>query len=216
MAIVSEHLSVEELEERYVACSDASASRHFQVIWLLARGHAVSQVSATTAFGERCIEQLLTRYNALGTRRAGRFASPQRRIGDDPEVGAPGEAARSPWRTAARWRAVVEPQGRELDGGRTRLGLGCATARLGSVEGDRLVDPGAASEEPPVGDAGRSGGVQKKLADALAEKAAKHPGKTVEVFAADERRIAGRASIRKSRSGSCSRAFSLASFMIAG
>ena len=66
MAIVSEHLSVEELEERYVACSDASASRHFQVIWLLARGHTVSQVSATTAFGERWIEQLLTRYNAEG------------------------------------------------------------------------------------------------------------------------------------------------------
>jgi hypothetical protein len=29
----------------------------------LARGHTVSQVSATTAFGERWIEQLLARYN---------------------------------------------------------------------------------------------------------------------------------------------------------
>jgi transposase len=36
------------------------------VIWLLARGHTVSQVSATTAFGERWIEQLLARYNAEG------------------------------------------------------------------------------------------------------------------------------------------------------
>jgi hypothetical protein len=34
--------------------------------WLLARGHTVSQVSATTAFGERWIEQLLARYNAEG------------------------------------------------------------------------------------------------------------------------------------------------------
>src|SRR4029077_9952792 len=66
MATVCDHLSVEELEERYVACSDATASRHFQVIWLLARGHTVSQVSATTAFGERWIEQLLARYHAEG------------------------------------------------------------------------------------------------------------------------------------------------------
>ena len=66
MATVGDHLSVEELEERFVGCEDATASRHFQVIWLLARGHTVSQVSATTAFGERWIEQLLARYNAEG------------------------------------------------------------------------------------------------------------------------------------------------------
>jgi transposase len=66
MATVGKHLSVEELEERYVGCQDATAARHFQAIWLLARGHTVSQVSATTAFGERWIEQLLARYNAEG------------------------------------------------------------------------------------------------------------------------------------------------------
>jgi transposase len=57
---------VEELEERYVGCGDITASRHFQAIWLLARGHTISQVAATTAFGERWIEQLLARYNAEG------------------------------------------------------------------------------------------------------------------------------------------------------
>lgn len=66
MAKVYEHLSVNALEDRYVACGDATASRHFQAIWLLARGHTVSEVSATTAFGERWIEQLLARYNAEG------------------------------------------------------------------------------------------------------------------------------------------------------
>ena len=66
MATVNGHLSVDQLEDRYVACSDATAARHFQTIWLLARGHTVSQVSATTAFGERWIEQLLARYNAEG------------------------------------------------------------------------------------------------------------------------------------------------------
>jgi hypothetical protein len=44
----------------------ATASRHFQVIWLLERGHTISQVSEATAFGERWIEQLLARYNAEG------------------------------------------------------------------------------------------------------------------------------------------------------
>jgi len=64
--MVCDHLSVEELEERYVGCQDATAARHFQVIWLLAQGHTISQVSATTAFGERWIEQLLARYNGEG------------------------------------------------------------------------------------------------------------------------------------------------------
>jgi transposase len=66
MATVNAHLSVQELEEFYVTSGDVTASRHFQVIWLLARGHTISQVSATTAFGERWIEQLLARYNADG------------------------------------------------------------------------------------------------------------------------------------------------------
>ena len=32
MATVWDHLSVEVLEERFVGCEDATASRHFQVI----------------------------------------------------------------------------------------------------------------------------------------------------------------------------------------
>src|ERR1019366_6853514 len=44
------HLSVEELDERYVRCQDTTASWHFQVVWLLTRGHNVSQVSEATAF----------------------------------------------------------------------------------------------------------------------------------------------------------------------
>ena len=66
MATVCEHLSVEKLEERYLGCRNATASRHFQAIFLLALAHAISQVSATTAYGWRWIEQLLARYNAEG------------------------------------------------------------------------------------------------------------------------------------------------------
>lgn len=60
------HLSEAELEAEYVACSDVRRSRHLQAIRLLAKGHSVSEVSTITAYGERWIEQLRARYNALG------------------------------------------------------------------------------------------------------------------------------------------------------
>src|SRR6202045_501758 len=91
MATVCDHLSVEELEERFVGCQDATASRHFQVIWLLARGHTVSQVSATTAYGERWIEQLLARYNNEGPRALGDL---RRRNGATATILKPGLLAR--------------------------------------------------------------------------------------------------------------------------
>ena len=66
MAHVADHLSIEDLEERYRSCADACAARHYQTIWLLAQGHTVPEVAATTAFVPRWIEELLARYNALG------------------------------------------------------------------------------------------------------------------------------------------------------
>jgi transposase len=84
---------------------------------------------------------------------------------------------------------VVEPQGCELDGWRTWFGIDCAAAWVGSIEGDRLVDPEATPKEPEIGHTRRSDSVQKKLSDALAEEAAKHPGTPIEVFATDEHRI---------------------------
>jgi transposase len=76
MARVADHLSAAELEERYRSCADVTEARHVQVIWLLAQGHAIAQVAATTAFGARWVERLLARYNehgprALGDRRRG-------------------------------------------------------------------------------------------------------------------------------------------------
>jgi transposase len=66
MAHVADHLSVAALEERYEACEDATSSRHFQAIWLLAKGHSTGEVAAMTSFGQRWIEQLVERYNAHG------------------------------------------------------------------------------------------------------------------------------------------------------
>jgi len=66
MAWVAEHLSVAELDARYEACADVTSSRHFQTIFLLAKGHSTREVAEITSFGQRWIEQLLERYNAFG------------------------------------------------------------------------------------------------------------------------------------------------------
>jgi len=66
MAHVAAHLSIEELEGRLRAASDPRSVRHFQTIWLLAKGHRIADVSSMTAFGVRWIEKLVSRYNAEG------------------------------------------------------------------------------------------------------------------------------------------------------
>ena len=66
MAYVAGHLSAAALEERCEACEDATSSRRFQTIWLLAKGHSTGEVAAMSSFGQRWIEQLVERYNAFG------------------------------------------------------------------------------------------------------------------------------------------------------
>ena len=66
MARVEAHLSISELEQHYRTLKEATAARHFQSIWLLAKGHTVAEVSDLTSFGTRWLEQLLSRYNAQG------------------------------------------------------------------------------------------------------------------------------------------------------
>ena len=48
MAYVADHLSVAALEERHEACEDVMSSRHFQTIWLLAKGRSTGEVAAMT------------------------------------------------------------------------------------------------------------------------------------------------------------------------
>jgi transposase len=83
MARVAGHLSVDELEARLRSARDPTATRHFQVIWLLARGHTIADVAAVTSFGRRWIEQLLARYNAHGPEALGDL---RRRNGGVPRV----------------------------------------------------------------------------------------------------------------------------------
>jgi transposase len=66
MATIAAHLSVEALRDRYVSSADVMEARHFQTIWLLAKGHSVGEVAEMTSFGRRWIEQLIFRYNGEG------------------------------------------------------------------------------------------------------------------------------------------------------
>ncbi len=66
MARVATHLSVSGLERHTRAAKEATAARHYQAIWLLAKGHTVPEVAEMTSFGTRWLEQLLSRTNARG------------------------------------------------------------------------------------------------------------------------------------------------------
>src|SRR5215216_5504717 len=97
MAWVAGHLSVDDLEAEFRSAPDPTATRHFQVIWLLARGHTIADVAAVTSFVPRWIEQLLARYNAHGPEALGDL---RRHNGGVPSVLRPALLARLPERLA--------------------------------------------------------------------------------------------------------------------
>jgi transposase len=76
MAQVADHLSVSALEQQYRSCPDATASRHLQTIWLLAKGHDIAEVAATVSYARRWVERLLARDNAQGLRALGDLRRP--------------------------------------------------------------------------------------------------------------------------------------------
>src|SRR3954466_9414862 len=168
MARVSAHLSVADLEAGFRSARDPTATRHFQVIWLLARGHTIADVAAVTSFGPRWIEQLLARFNAHGPEALGDL---RRRNGGVPRVlrpallerlrarlrGAP--ARRGPGVASARRWPVVQPQSGGLDGRRTRARRSLAPTRLGGAQGDRLVGAEAAPAPSRRGPPGGARGV---------------------------------------------------------
>src|SRR3954470_17217615 len=82
MAHVADHLSVLALEQQYRSCTDVTAARHCQTIWLLAKGHDIAEVSARS-YARRWVERLLARYNAQGLQALGDL---RRRNGTSPSV----------------------------------------------------------------------------------------------------------------------------------
>src|SRR3954468_10185794 len=83
MAHVADHLSVSALEQQYRSCTDVTAARHVQTIWLLAKGHASAEVAATVSYARRWVERLLARYNAQGPQALG---DRRRRDGTSPSI----------------------------------------------------------------------------------------------------------------------------------
>jgi transposase len=83
MAHVADHLSVSALEQQYRSCTDVTAARHLQAIWLLAKGHQIAEVAATVSYARRWVERLLARYNAEGLEALGDL---RRRNGTSPSV----------------------------------------------------------------------------------------------------------------------------------
>src|SRR4051812_42967434 len=83
MAHVADHLSVSALEQQYRSCTDVTAARHRQTIWLLAKGHETAEVAATVSFARRWVERLLARDNAQGPQALGDL---RRRNGTSPSV----------------------------------------------------------------------------------------------------------------------------------
>ena len=83
MAHVADHLSVSALEQQYRSCTDVTATRHVQTIWLLAKGPTIAEVAATVSFARRWVERLLARYNAQGPQALGDL---RRRNGTSPSV----------------------------------------------------------------------------------------------------------------------------------
>jgi hypothetical protein len=78
---------------------------------------------------------------------------------------------------AARWQAGWRPH------------IGHTPAWLGGIEGNRLADLQAPRPKNPRPASPEEAAAFKKLADAVAGEAARHPGTKIEVFATDEHRI---------------------------
>jgi hypothetical protein len=115
-------------------------------------------------------------------------AARERRGADGADAGDAGGGAGAGAAAARRRRGLDGAEGGGLHGGRARA-PGRRAARLGGAARDRLDDP----EPAAAARGGRvprgAGGVQKKLAEIVAEEAERHPGATVETFATDEHRI---------------------------
>ena len=63
---LSQHLSTQELLNRYRNASNVIEKSHYQVIWLLSTGKTIKQVAETTNYTQTWIYQLINRYNEQG------------------------------------------------------------------------------------------------------------------------------------------------------
>jgi transposase len=61
-----EHLSVEELGQRYRRAREPVERTRWQMLWLLSQGQQARHVAAVTGYGAKWVGQVAQRYNAQG------------------------------------------------------------------------------------------------------------------------------------------------------
>lgn len=63
---LKEHLSTEELEDRYRKARDPVLRSHYQIVWLLSLGKLTREVREATGYSPEWIREISLRYNELG------------------------------------------------------------------------------------------------------------------------------------------------------
>lgn len=66
MTVSGRWVDVEELERLYRSAKDVVARTHYQVVWLLAKGHSTGAVAELTALTPRWVSELWRRYEREG------------------------------------------------------------------------------------------------------------------------------------------------------
>jgi transposase len=187
MTVITGHLSVEALRERYVASTNAREARHFQSIWLLAKGHSTSEVTEMTSFGRRWIEQLVVRYNAKGPEALGDL---RRGNGAAARVFTPEVLEKlrirlqQPPKDGGLWTSAKVAAFLAGELGLAKVAVQRGWEALKAVKWSQVPRPKNPKSATP-----EEAAALKKLEAIAAEEAAKHPARPVEVFASDEHRL---------------------------
>ena len=63
---LSQHLSTQELLDRYRNATNVIEKSHYQIIWLLSTGKTPKQVAGMTGYSQTWVYQLINRYNQQG------------------------------------------------------------------------------------------------------------------------------------------------------
>lgn len=71
LVTIENHLTVEQLEQRYRSAREVTEKIHYQTIWLLATGRTCLEVSEVTGYSRNWIYRLVRRYNTQGVKGLG-------------------------------------------------------------------------------------------------------------------------------------------------
>jgi transposase len=68
---LADHLTIDELEQRYRQASEPVARSHWQILWLLRQGRSSAEVAAVTGYTTTWIYAIVRRYNQQGVQALG-------------------------------------------------------------------------------------------------------------------------------------------------